>query len=91
MMESGACSSRITDQRLGCYRAVLFSHQCSQTSAGVWHHWPAKQVVCWEKGDWTRVYHIIWTSSLWMFEQMGSAWVRRLKASVAATCGFFEK
>ena len=34
---SGACSCRITDQRLGCHRAVLFSRQCSQASAGVWH------------------------------------------------------
>ena len=57
MIESGACSCRITDQRLGCRRAVLFSRLCSQTSAGVWHrarpqqcmkgeHWPAKRVVC---------------------------------------------
>ena len=37
MIKSGACSCSITDQRLGCHRAVLFSRQCSQTSAGVWH------------------------------------------------------
>ena len=36
-IKSGACSCQDADQRLGCHRAVLFSHQCSQTSAGVWH------------------------------------------------------
>ena len=37
MTKSGTCSCRITDQRLGCHRAVRFSRQCSQTSAGAWH------------------------------------------------------
>ena len=35
MMKSGACQD--ADQRLVCHRAVLFSRQCSQTSAGMWH------------------------------------------------------
>ena len=37
MIKSGARLCRITDQRLGCLRAVLFSRQCSHTSASVWH------------------------------------------------------
>ena len=37
MIESRACSCRVTGQRLGCSHAVLFSPQCSQTSACVWH------------------------------------------------------
>ena len=37
MIKSGACSCQDADQRLGCHRAVRFSRQCSQTSAGVWH------------------------------------------------------
>ena len=36
MIRSGAWSCQDADQRLGCHRAVLFSRQCSQTSAGVW-------------------------------------------------------
>ena len=30
----------------------------------------------------TRVYHRTWTGSRWMFENIGNAWVRRLKACV---------
>ena len=39
----------------------------------------------------TRVYHRTWGGSREMFEKMGNAWVRRLKASVAAKGGFFEQ
>ena len=38
----------------------------------------------------TRVYHRTWTGGRWMFENMGNAWVRRLKACVAAKGVFFE-
>ena len=42
--KSRARSFRITEQRLGCHRAVLSSGQCSQTSAGVWHRaWPRQR------------------------------------------------
>ena len=37
MIKTGARSCRITDQRLGRHRAVLFSRLCSQTGAGVWY------------------------------------------------------
>ena len=33
----------------GCHRAVLFSRQCSQTSAGVWHR--ARSQQCPEAGE----------------------------------------
>ena len=39
----------------------------------------------------TRVYHRTWAGSREMFEKIGNAWVRRLKACVAARGGFFEK
>ena len=38
----------------------------------------------------TRVYHRTWAGSREMFEKIGNAWVRRLKACVAAKGGFFE-
>ena len=37
MIKSGARSCRDAVQRLGCHRAVQFSRQSSQTSAGVWY------------------------------------------------------
>ena len=37
MIKSVARPCRITDQSLDCHRVVLFSRQCSQTSAGGWH------------------------------------------------------
>ena len=38
----------------------------------------------------TRVYHRTWAGSREMFEKIGNAWVRRLKACVAAKGGFLE-
>ena len=38
----------------------------------------------------TRVYHRTWAGSREMFEKIGSAWVLRLKACVAAEGGYFE-
>ena len=38
----------------------------------------------------TCVYHWTWTGSRWTFEKMGAAWVRRLKACVAAKGGCFS-
>ena len=38
----------------------------------------------------TRVYHRTWAGSREVFEKIGNAWVRRLKACVAAKGGFFE-
>ena len=38
-----------------------------------------------------RVSHGTWTGSRWIFEKMGAAWVRRLKAWVAARGGFFRE
>ena len=38
----------------------------------------------------TRKYHRTWAGSREMFEKIGSAWVRRLKACVAAEGGYFE-
>ena len=43
MIKSGACSCQDDDQRLGCHRAVLFSRQCSQTTAVVWHRRRSQQ------------------------------------------------
>ena len=39
----------------------------------------------------TRVYHRTWAGSREMFEKIGNAWVRRLKACVAAKGGKFEQ
>ena len=38
-----------------------------------------------------RVYHRTWAGSRGSFEKIGNAWVRRLKACVAAKGGFFEQ
>ena len=38
-----------------------------------------------------RVYHRTWAGSREQFEKTGNAWVRRLKACVAAKGGFFEQ
>ena len=38
----------------------------------------------------TRVYHRTWAGSREMFEKIGNAWVRKLKACVAAKSGFLE-
>ena len=138
VIKSGERCCQDADQRLGCHRAVLFSRQCSQTSAGVWQvknqHLTAPNKR-W-RGEWctsmlerhgetkrrnlsmfssvlgsqrgvfptlrgccplettsgqadascSRGADVVWSDeSCEMFEKICNAWVRRLKACVAAT------
>ena len=90
-----SCPCRITDQRLGCHHAILFSRQCSQKSAGVYSV-ALPQVknrqrrtsggACGAHGCWSGLARRRGRVSggRYMFEKMGKAWVRRLKACVAA-------
>ena len=68
MKKSGACSCCITDQRLGCHRAVLFSRQCPQTSAGIWcRAQPPQRPGAHEGGALTREAGDMWVRTAFFF------------------------